>query len=254
MEELTARYGHKVTPEDLFAYVVAISGHPAFTSHFKDDLLTPGLRIPLTANAAVSERRRTFREAAGRNVVWLHTFGERMADQTQGRPDGPPRLPQERRPRIPAEGAIPLDPDSMPDTIDYDAGLQRLLMGRGYVENIPVAVWRYEVSGKQILRQWFSYRKKDRQRPIIGDRRQPSPLSFVQPDHWLAEYTTELIDVLNVIGWLVDLEPAQAALLDQVLAGPLISDEELRLAGAFESPPTTRRKARPQEGPRLLDT
>ena len=65
---------------------------------------------------------------------------------------------------------------------------------------------------------------------------------------------TELINVLNVIGLLIDLEPAQAALLDQVIAEPLISDEELRLAGAFESPSTTRRKARPQEGPKLFDS
>lgn len=237
-----------MNPEDLLAYVVAIAGHPAFTNHFKDDLSTPGLRIPLTADAAV------FREAAdiGRNVVWLHTFGERMADPTRGRPDGPPRLPQERRPRIPAEGAIPQDPESMPNMIDYDAGRQRLLVGKGYVENVPAAVWRYEISGKQVLRQWFSYRKKDRERPIMGDRRPPSPLAFVQPDHWLAEYTTELIDVLNVLGWLVDLEPAQAALLDRVLAGPLITDQELRAAGAFESPPTSGRRARHQEGPTLF--
>ena len=248
--ELTSKYGHEVNPEDLFAYIVAIAGHPAFTNHFKDDLSTPGLRIPLTGDAAV------FREAAdlGRNIVWLHTFGERMADPNHGRPDGPPRLPQEGRPRIPADGAIPQDPDSMPDMIDYDAGRQRLLIGEGYAENVPAAVWHYEVSGKQVLRQWFSYRKKNRERPIIGDRRQPSPLSFVQPDRWLAEYTTELINVLNVIGWLIDLEPVQAALLDQVLAGPLISDEELRLAGAFESSSPTRRKARPQEGPKLFDT
>ena len=249
LEELTNKYGREVDPEELFAYVLAIAGHPAFTSHFADDLSTPGLRIPLTADAGI------FREVVdlGRKVVWLHTFGERMADQTHGRPDGPPRLPQERLPRIPAEGAIPLDPESMPDTVDYDPGRQRLLIGKGYVENVSPAVWRYEISGKQVLRQWFSYRKRDRERPIIGDRRPPSPLAFVQPDHWLAEYTTELINVLNVIGSLIDLEPAQAALLGRVLAGPLISDEELRLAGAFESPPPTERKARHQEGPTLFN-
>lgn len=141
----------------------------------------------------------------------------------------------------------------MPDTIDFDSARQRLLIGNGYVENVPAPVWRYEVSGKQVLRQWFSYRKKDRERPIIGDRRQPSPLAFVQPDHWLAEYTTDLINVLNVLGLLVDLEPAQETLLDRVLAGPLISDEELRVAGAFELPPPPKGKAKAQEGATLFD-
>jgi len=43
----------------------------------------------------------------------------------------------------------------------------RLLVGQGYVENVEPAVWNYEVSGKQVLLHWFSYRKKDRERPII---------------------------------------------------------------------------------------
>ena len=35
----------------------------------------------------------------------------------------------------------------------------------------------------------------------------------IQPDHWLPEYTTELLNVINVLGLLVSLEPRQAALL-----------------------------------------
>ena len=249
LETLTARCGREIGSEELFAYVVGISGHPTFTNHFKDDLSTPGLRIPITADVAV------FREVAdlGRQVIWLHTFGERMADAAHGRPEGPPRLPLERRPHIPADGAIPQGPESMPEMIEHDSARQRLLIGNGHVENVPTAVWCYEVSGKQVLRQWFSYRKKDRERPIIGDRRPPSQLAFIQPDHWLAEYTTDLINVLNVVGLLVDLEPAQAELLDRVLAGPLISDEELRVARAFELPPPTKKKAKAQEGATLFD-
>jgi hypothetical protein len=50
----------------------------------------------------------------------------------------------------------------------------------------------------------------NRERPILGDRRQPSLLGDIQPDHWLAEYTTELVNLLNVLGLLVELEPGQA--------------------------------------------
>jgi hypothetical protein len=84
------------------------------------------------------------------------------------------------------------------------------------------------------LLQWFSYRKANRERPIIGDRRTPSPLGDIQSPHWLAEYTTELINVLNVLGWLVDLEPNQAELLDLICSDSLISGEELRNSGALE--------------------
>jgi hypothetical protein len=167
-----------------------------------------------------------------------------MADPQAGRPSQPPRLPPERRPTIPAEGKIPSDPDLMPDTIGYDATRKRLLVGCGYVENVPPGVWHYQVSGKQVLPHWFSYRKKNRERPIIGERRTPSPLGDIQPNHWLAEYTTELINVLNVLAWLVDLEPAQAELLDRICAGPTIREDELREAGALEDDAPQVRKAR----------
>lgn len=245
---LSKKFGADITPEDFVAYVVATVAHPAFTSRFRGDLSTPGLRVPLTAE------RKTFFEASnlGRTVIWLHTFGERMTDPENGRPAQPPRLPADRRPSIPAEGAIPQDSGSMPDSIGYDASKRRLLVGTGYIENVELAVWQYEVSGKQVLLQWFSYRKANRERPIMGDRRPPSPLASIQPDHWLAEYTSELINLLNVLTWLVDLGPAQAQLLEGICSGPMFSAEELRTAGAFEVP-EPRLKRRKPEHPSLFE-
>jgi hypothetical protein len=106
-----------------------------YTKRFQDDLSTPGLRVPLTS----SEKIFTDAVRLGRRVIWLHTFGDRMADTKDGRPPELPRLPASRRPHIPIGGAIPTDPDGMPDTIDYDAGKQRLLVGNGYVENVEPA-------------------------------------------------------------------------------------------------------------------
>ena len=96
------------------------------------------------------------------------------------------------------------------------------MVGSGFIDDVPEAVWRYEVSGKRVLTQWFSYRKKHRERPIIGDRRPPSRLGDIQPDHWLAEYTTELLNVLHVLALLVEMEPAQATLLEAIRGGPLL--------------------------------
>jgi hypothetical protein len=107
-------------------------------------------------------------------------------------------------------------------------------------------VWSYEVSGKKVLLQWFSYRKAHRERPIIGDRRTPSPLGVIQPDHWLAEYTTELINVLNVLALLLDLEPAQAKLLERICSSRIISADELCTAGAFELPIELKRRTQHQ--------
>lgn len=215
MKALTKQHGAAPKPEDVFAYVAALLANPAYTEKFKSDLIRPGLRVPLTAN------KKLFDKAAnlGREVIWLHTFGERFA---HGRSPGVPKLPQSERPFIPAGGTIPPAPEEFPDMIDYDPAGRRLNIGTGYIENVAAEVWDYEVSGKQVLRQWFSYRKKDREKPQIGDRRKPSPLGDIQPDHWLPEYTTELLNVINVLGLLVKLEPQQKALLDEIVEGPLI--------------------------------
>jgi hypothetical protein len=192
--------------------------HPAFTARFKDDLVQPGLRLPLTADAKL------FAEgvALGREVIWLHTYGERFVDNDAGRPKGAPRMQANIEPTVPKDGEIPGAPAPLPDRMEYDAANQRLIVGKGYVANVTQAMWDYEVSGKQVVWHWFSYRKRDRSRPIIGDRRPPSPLDQIQPDHWLPEYTTDLVNLLRVLGRLIALEPKQADLLARICDGPLI--------------------------------
>jgi hypothetical protein len=246
---LTSKYGVPVTAEDLLAYIAATAAHPGFTIRFQDDLSTPGLHIPLTANPS------TFAEAAllGRNVIWIHSFGERMIDPAMGRPARPPRMPKGRMPYVPDEGAIPEDPDSMPDAITYDSAARRLYVGNGFVANVDPAVWAYQVSGKQVLLQWFSYRRKTRDRPMIGDRRPQSPLCDIQPDHWLPEYTTELLNVLNVLGLLVDIEPQQAALLGRICSGRTFSITEIH-ALATERYTAKRRRADPKQATFLSDS
>lgn len=122
---LAKTYGRPVTPEDAMGYIAALLANPAYTARFAPDLVQPGLRMPLTAEAPL------FAEAValGREVIWLHTYGERFADPEVGRPKGPPRLPRERAPRIPADGEIPST--ELPEEMHYDAARQRLIVGRG---------------------------------------------------------------------------------------------------------------------------
>ena len=62
-----------------------------------------------------------------------------------------------------------------------------------------------------------------------------------QPDHWIAEYTTELINLLHILGRLITLEPSQARLLEQICSAPTIAADELRSAGSFEKPTSPKR-------------
>ncbi|MBL7955957.1 MAG: N-6 DNA methylase [Flavobacteriales bacterium] len=244
---LRKHIGEGLGAPEVMTYIAAVAANPAYPARFQEELGTPGLRIPLTRDKELFARA----VALGRRVIWLHTFGERMTDDAEGRPFGPPRLPADRRPFMPAEGAIPNIPEDMPDTIGYDESTRRLHIGKGFIENVDAAVWNYEVSGKQVLKHWFSYRKLDRSRPQMGDRRPPSKLGDIQPDHWLAEYTTELINVLNILTMLVDLETEQAELLDRICASDLMTEAELKEAGALVKPQVLKKAGR-KDGPDLF--
>ena len=174
LAHLAKVFGKEVKAEDVMAYIAAVMAHPAFTTRFKADLMRPGLHIPLTADAGLF----TEAVALGSEVIWLQCYGERFADPALGRPKQAPRLPKESAPYIPAAGAILSAPEPLPDSMDYDPAKRRLTIGNGYVENVTPEMWAYEVSGKQVLWHWFSYRRRDRSRPIIGDRRPPSPLDL----------------------------------------------------------------------------
>ncbi len=185
--------------------------------------------MPLIADAVL------FREAVniGREVIWSHTYGKRFVDADADRSKGPPRLAKVFEPTISEEGEIP---GTEPDVIHYDVGTRRLHVGKGHFANVTPEMWNYEISGKKVIWQWFSYRKRNRTKPIIGDRRPPSPLDKIQPEGWLAEYTTDLLDLLNVLGRVIALEPRQADLLNRICDGPLIAIQDLQEAGIVAKP------------------
>ncbi len=219
LQALAKAHGAPVSAEDLFAYIAAVMAHPAFTARFRADLVRPGLRVPLAADKALFDEA----VALGCEVVWLHCYGERFVDAAAGRAKGPPRLPENERPFIPDDGAIPGAPEPLPETMNYDAAKRRLVIGKGFVENVTPAMRNYQISGKTVLDQWFSYRRLDRTKPQIGDKRPPSPLEKIQPEGWLAEYTVDLLNLLNVLGRLIALEPRQADLLERIVAGPVVA-------------------------------
>ena len=233
-------YGQVVRAEDVMAYLSALMAQPAFIAQFAAELVRPGLRVPVTADAKL------FAEAValGNEVIWLHCFGERFADPAANRPKQAPRLPKSATPSIPTGGMIPSSPEPLPDTMDYDPATRRLTVGKGYIDNVSPEMWAYEVSGKKILWQWFSYRRRDRSRPVIGEKRAPSLLSSIQPKTWLPEYTTDLLDLLHVLGRLIALEPKQADLLNRICAGPLRSTEELRADGVFPEAASSKSKVK----------
>lgn len=225
LKALGEAYGAAVSAEDVMAYIASVAAHPAYVERFRGDLKQPGLRIPITADGDL------FAEAVavGREVIWLHTFGERFKDDR----GGVVRVtPAEAEPTV--SKALPKTLAEMPHDLVYDPAERALKFGpTGRIDNVSPAVRAYEVSGKTVLDQWWSYRRADRSKPPMGDKRPPSPLSAIQPTEWLSEYTTELVNVLRVLTRLVALEPAQADLLGRIVGGPTLDSDDLRGAGGL---------------------
>ena len=78
-------------------------------------------------------------------------------------------------------------------------------------------------------------------------------LEKIQPDGWLAEYTTELMNVPHVLGRLVALEPRQVELLNRICDGPLISADDLRARGAFDASTRMQRRRTDRRQRALLE-
>src|SRR5262249_53684314 len=142
LQTLAKALGAAVTPEDVVAYLAAVMAHPAFTPRFKADLVRPGLRVPLTADKNLFDEA----VALGREVVWLHCYRELFTDPAAGRSKGRPRLPKNEVPTIPEAGEIPGAPEPLPEIMDYDAAKRRLVIGKGFVENVTPVMRTYEIS------------------------------------------------------------------------------------------------------------
>jgi hypothetical protein len=236
LKVIARRLGVNASPEEFLAYIAAVTAHHGYTARFADELKTPGIRVPLTADTQL------WSEAAslGRQVLWLHTYGQRFTDPAHGRGLGAPKLSHDRRPKVLA--TIPDTPDGMPDVISYDEATRTLHVGGGQIGPVSPEAWAYETSGMKIIRKWFGYRKKD------PAGRRSSPLDDINAEHWPARYTTELLELLNVLEMCADIEPGQADVLKRICEGPLITVADLRQEKVFPVP-TSARKPLPPESP-----
>ncbi|MER5556198.1 type ISP restriction/modification enzyme [Streptomyces sp. NPDC002793] len=228
--------GEPIPPADLAAYTVAVTGHSSFTERFAEELLTPGVRLPLTREPGL------WRKAVllGREVLWASTYGERFVSPDTGRPPGAVEFPagDERQVRY-----LTHIGSGVPERMTYEAETQTLYVGAGAFAPVPEAVWAYHVGGMKVVNKWFGYRKA---KPTS---KRTSPLDDIHVDNWPAEWTKELIELLSVLRRLTDLGRAQSELLTDILAGPVATHSELTAAGVLLNSETARKpRHRPTGG------
>ncbi len=227
--------GDEIDALDVVAYVAAVVAHPAFTATFSDELTTPGVRVPLTGDLELWARAVDL----GRTVVWLHTYGAVAADIAAARPPDVVRYPtgDTRQPR--SLTPIRVMPTAMAYTADpYYPAVGEIRIGDGRFGPVARRVWEHHVGGRNVLGLWFGYRRAD------PAGRRSSPLDDMTTTVWPADWTREFIDLLTVLTRLAELETAQADLLADVLAGPLLAMEALATQGVHW--PTVPKDRRPR--------
>lgn len=204
IEVLTQVYSLTVAPEDLFAYCYAVLASPDYVRHFWDELTIPGPRLPITKDAALFARA----VALGKNLLWLHTFGERFV------PHGhkPGRVPPGKARCL---KGTPAAPDKYPEAFSYDTAGQKLRVGEGVFGPVRQEVWEFSLSGFPVLQSWLAYRMKK------GAGKKSSDLDKIRPERW--QFDEELLDLLWVLENTVDLWPALAQTLTDVMAGDLFT-------------------------------
>jgi len=215
IQALSKRLGIDVKAADVLAYIAGITAHPRFTATFADELTTPGIRVPITANASHWNNA----VELGRHVLWLHTYGINFAGQ--GRPAESVRYPagDSRQPL----SRVPIG--EVPQTITFDPERQVILLGDGEFGPVLPEVWEYAVGGRNVINSWFNYRKKE------PGGRAGSPLNDIHVNVWPSEWTDEFIDMLTVLTRLIEIQQAQAEVLEEILSDALLTSEGLAADG-----------------------
>lgn len=195
---LACRHGRALDAEALFAYVYGCLAHPAYTALLTEQGVAPGPRVPLSADP----RRFARMAALGRELLWLHTYGERMAPRAGGKLAGAARCAR----------AVP--EDAYPERFEWAAEVLRV--GDGRFAPVSAEVWGYEVSGLKVVASWLGFRMR------APRGRRSSPLDALRPARWTEEMTRELLELLWVIEGSLALHREQAPLLAEIVAGPLV--------------------------------
>lgn len=219
---LAQTYGRPVPAEELFAYCYTVLSTVQYVRRFWDELTIPGPRVPVTKNPALFEQAVTL----GRQLLWLHTYGERFVPPGKKPGKLPPGTTR-------CKVGTPAAPQDYPETFSYNSATQELHVGKGIFERVRPQVWEFSVSGLQVVKSWLAYRMRE------PAGKKSSPLDDIRPEVW--QFDEELLDLLWVLDATVDLLPQLAKTLGEILAS------ELFVAKDFPQPTDAER-----HGPRIL--
>lgn len=210
--------------EDIAAYVYAVLSAREYQALFAKALRTPGPRVPITKVKSVWQEA----VSLGRELLWLHTFAERLNGASSKHLHGMP-LGQE----LGWDKAVTILPQDT-RAIVFDPTAGTLTVGDGLLVGVSKEVWDYNVSGMPVLRKWLSYRTAKGAGKAASSK---SALDKIRPRAWQDEWNDELLDLIRVLTLTIDKEPAQDSLVRRIVAGDLVSTGLLPTPKAAERKP-----------------
>lgn len=234
---LSERLGQRVDEDELVAYIAGVVSHENYVLTFVDELQTPGIRVPLTADVVLWRRA----AEVGRKIIWLQTYGARADDAAAGRAPDDVRagLSHDLRP-------LALEPVvGIPLRARYSDALQRIEFVNqagamcGAWGPVSRETYDYVVGGKRVVDSWLKYRNGKLTKTLQSD------LDHVQVKSWPAAWTTEFSELLAVLTQLRELEETQAQLLRDILAAELLTTSALEAGGVRWPTPAEMRRAKP---------
>ena len=179
---------------------------------FSEELTIPGPRIPLTKDSALFRQGAGQGAGQGADLIRLHTYGERFAEAgNRAALQGFARCTR----------SVGETAETYPEDFEYDESRQTLRVGGGDFGPVRPEVWKFSVSGFQVVKSWLGYRMRD------GAGRRSSPLDEIRPTRWPAQFTRELLELLWVLEATVERQPVLAELLEGVAAGACFGADEL---------------------------
>lgn len=218
-------YGREVGVLEIASYTYGLLGTSAYTERFDDDLEESVARVPFTTDAELFTRVAAF----GRDLLRWATYGERAGHRNDfGAIES-----------FALSGTAHIVSPTSRESYDYpaewryDADTEELRIGEhGVIGGVSAGVHDYEVSGMKVLSSWLGYRM---QTPA---GKKSSPLDSISAENWV--FDSELLELLWVIEHMVAAEPESATLLDEVMAGTVLTAHELGAATEPErTPPKT---------------
>jgi hypothetical protein len=211
------RLGRAIDSTDWVEYLAGVTGYASFQESFEKDLVTPGIRVPLTTDRALFDRFRMF----GQVSLAANTRRRRGSiAAVRELLDPTPLAPEPTVLR-----RVSTQAEDMPTTFSYDADKQVLTIGVGMFGPVRPEVMSFTTSGMNVFRKWFNYRKKNPAgRSLKG-------LSLINATHWYDEWTDDLVALLADLSLLTQLEPAHRLLIESLRQTPRLTVADLQQEG-----------------------